>query len=639
MQKRIAIKNHLEEIRLINNRSITALIVMIMLVAILIIRLGYLQLFQNDMYSTLSKKNWLDLVPLEPTRGLIYDRHGELLAENIPIFSLDVIPYKIENLPKSLAEISKIIPLSDTDIAQFQKELKQHRRFDEIPLKFRLSEVEVAKFYENQYRFPGAIIKARLLRHYPLGENYSHVLGFVGRINTEDLKEIDQVNYSATNYIGKQGIEKFYEDDLHGTVGYEQAETDASGESVRILNKINPIPGKNIYLTIDSGLQMVAEQALAGFRGAIVAIEPSTGQILAMVSKPGFDPNLFVAGISSDEFRNLQQSLDRPLYNRAIRGLYPFASTIKPFLALQGLNTGVITLDYTISDPGWFKLKNSEHLFHDWRHHGHGMVSLHRAITCSCDTYFYELAYRLGIKRIDDILTQFGFGSATGIDLDEELSGNVASPEWKRRVKGASWYMGDTVNSGIGQGYMQATPLQLAVGIATMANRGIRMTPYLMLGEQEPGKDYAPQPPLQQESVQITDHGVWSAVINAMNSVVESPEGTAHLFGASPYTVAAKTGTAQVFSLPKRSMNEKAPSQSSIPERLRDHSLLIAFAPVDKPRIAIALIVENSSRALSAESHGPAIGIARKLLDYYLLPATTSPVKSVSKSNVPNSTI
>lgn len=625
MQKRIVIKNHIQEIRLINERSIVAFVVMLVLVALLIFRLGYLQLSKHELYTTLSQKNWLDLVPLEPTRGLIYDRHGILLAENIPVFSLDIIPFKIENLPKMLAEVSKIIPLSETDIAQFQKQLKQHRRFDEIPLKLRLTEAEVAKFYENQYRLPGALIRARLLRHYPLGGSFSHVLGYVGRINIEELNEIDPSNYSASNYIGKQGIEKFYEDELHGSVGYEQAENDASGEPVRILNQIKPEPGKNLYLTLDSRLQMVAEQALAGHRGAVVAIQPKTGQILAMVSEPGFDPNIFIDGISSNDYKTLQVSPDRPLYNRALRGLYPFASTIKPFVALQGLNSGVVSPEYTISDPGWFKLKNSSHVFHDWRHHGHGMVNLNRAITGSCDTYFWDLGLKLGIQRIDNILTSFGFGSATGVDLDDELAGNVASPAWKKKVKGVGWYEGDTIISVIGQGSMQTTPLQLASGVATIANRGQRFTPYLLLGEQEPGKPYTQPSSTPAPAVVLRDPNIWSTVINAMQNVVTSPEGTGYRLRHAPYSVAAKTGTAQVFHKKITGKERDEESEDHLPEKLRNHSLLIAFAPVEDPEIAIAVIVENSKLASS---------VARQVLDHYLLPNIKASTADDTRKNI-----
>ena len=613
MQKRITIKNHIQEIQLTTQRCIAASAIMFILIMILLIRLVYLQVAQHELYTTLSKKNWLDIIPLEPTRGLIYDRNGILLAENIPVFSLDIIPYKINNLTQTLAEISKIISLSDTEIAQFHKELKQHRRFDEIPLKLRLSEEEVARFYENQFRFPGTIIKARLIRHYPFGGSFSHVLGYVGRINIEELRDIDERNYLATNYIGKLGIEKFYEDELHGTVGYEQAENDVSGQPVRILNQIKPVPGKNLYLTLDSKLQMAAELALAGTRGAVVAIQPSTGQILALVSVPTFDPNLFVAGISNIDFQLLQKSPDRPLYNRALRGLYPFASPIKPFIALAALDSGTTNTTYTISDPGYYQLPNVSRRFYDWKRHGHGQqVNIIQAIVGSCDTYFFDLGHKMGIKRIDDILNRFGFGQLTGIDVDEELPGTVASPGWKRRAKGASWYEGDTLNSSIGQGYMQATPIQLAHGVATIANRGTRYIPHLLLAHQAPGKKAQPQASLTHDPVVLNNNENWSIVINAMQGVTSTPQGTAaYRFGKSlPYTVAGKTGTGQVYSIKHRDEHGVAEKQENLPEHLRDHSLFVAFAPVENPQIAIAVIVENNKLAVT---------VARKLLDYYFI--------------------
>jgi penicillin-binding protein 2 len=612
MQRRIAIKNHLAEIQLTTQRSIVALVVMIVLVILLIVRLGFLQLAKHDLYTTLSKKNWLDLVPIEPTRGLIYDRNGVLLADNIPVFSLDIIPDKITNLPQTLAYISKIIPLSDTEIAQFQKELKQKRRFDEIPLKLRLTEMQVARFSENQYRFPGVLIKARLMRNYPLHEMLSHILGYVARINLDELDDIDSANYSASNYIGKLGIEKFYETELHGTVGYEQAENDASGEPLRIIKRINPIPGKNLYLTIDSNLQMVAEQALAGLRGAVVVIQPSTGQILAIASEPSYDPNLFVAGISNADFQALQQSKDRPLYNRALRGLYPFGSTIKPFIALEGLDSDTIDTKTTIFDTGRYKIPGTDRILHDWWHQGHGTVNVYRAIVSSCDTFFWELAHKMGMKRIDDILNRFGFGQLTGIDIEEELPGVVPSPQWKRHAKGAGWYEGDTMNTVIGQGFLQVTPLQLAVGVATLANRGVRMTPHLLLSEQLPGKTSTPYQSKPLPPLTLNNKNNWEVVINGMQGVITSPQGTGALhFGKNvPYTVAAKTGTAQNFSIKHRNSRDEAASQESLPEQLRDHSLFMAFAPVDQPEIAIAVIIENSS--LSGT-------VARKILDYYLL--------------------
>jgi penicillin-binding protein 2 len=617
-QKRIPIKNHIEEIRLINRRVIVVLIMIALFIIVLLTRLYYLQSVKHDLYTTLSKKNWLDLVPIEPTRGLIYDRNGVLLADNVPVFSLDVIPYKVNNLHQALADIQEIIPLTDTELTQFHKELKEHRRFEEIPLKLRLTEADLARFAENQYRFPGLIIKARLIRYYPYGKSLTPVLGYVGRINLDDLKEIDIVNYSASNYIGKLGIEKFYEEELHGKVGYQQVENDASGETTRVLKQINPMPGEALYLTLDINLQLAAEQALQGHRGAIVAIQPSTGQVLAMVSSPSYDPNLFVAGISNKEYQALQNSPDKPLYNRALRGLYPLASTIKPYLALQGLETGTTTPDYTIYDPGWFRLKNSEHLFRD--HHAHGIVNLEKAIITSCDTYFYELSTRLGIDRMDDILDQFGFGETTGVDLNDELAGVVASPHWKEKNKGMSWYPGDTVNSAIGQGYMQATPLQLAVAVSTMANRGTRFSPYFLFAERQVGKPVTAEASVPLNAVKLSNPKNWETVINAMEGVIFSAQGTGYRFGKNvAYTVAAKTGTAQVFSIKRSEDDRKALDQNTLPERLRDHSLFIAFAPVDHPEIAIAVIAENTTLAPS---------VARKVLDYYLLKHSEKEIKN-----------
>lgn len=625
MQKRIPIKNHHKEIQLIARRSMQGLIIMLALILLLITRLVFLQVNRHDLYTTLSTKNWLDLVPVEPTRGLIYDRNGVMLAENIPVFSLDIIPFQTPNLEKTLNELRSIVSLSDEDLNQFRKQLKQHRHFDEIPLKLRLSEKEVAHFAENQHRFPGVLIKARLMRHYPFGTSFSHVIGYVGRINTEELNKIDPVNYSASHYIGKLGIEKFYEAELHGSVGYEQVENDASGKPLRVLQEIKGQPGKNIYLTLDSKLQFVIEKALHGHRGAVVAIQPATGQVLAMVSEPGYDPNLFVLGISQTDYQNLQASDDRPLFNRAIRGLYPMASTIKPYLALAGLETGTITPETMITDPGWMQLPNYSHRYHDSSPYGHGLVNLDRAIAASCDIYFYQLAIKLGIKRMDDFLSQFGFGALTGIDLNDELPGVVASPEWKLKMKGYHWYEGDTVNSGIGQGYMQATPLQLAFAIATLANHGQRFVPYLLLGEQTAGKDYKKTTSTELSPVNLHDNQYWHTVIAAMEDVINSPRGTARSFGRKHnYTIAAKTGTGQVIA--RRNPNQQD-NQANLPEKLRDHHSFIAFAPIDKPQIALAIITENSNAAIET---------ARIIFDYYL--GTSHVLKSITpKTQKPQS--
>lgn len=606
MQRRIPLKNHHREIQLTANRMMIALIVIFLLIFSLAARLYFLQVYKHDVYITLSTKNWLDLVPVEPTRGLIYDRNGVLLAENIPVFSLDVFPYQVNNFSKTLTALSKIVALSENDISQFKRQLKQHRRFDEIPLKLRLTEAEVARFAENAHRFPGVMIKARLMRHYPYGESFSHVIGYVGRINTQELNEIDQINYSASHYLGKTGIEKYYEKALHGSVGYQEVENDASGKPIRVLKEIKGTPGKNLYLSLDAGLQFAAERALVS-KGAVVVIQPETGQLLAMVSKPGYDPNLFVTGINQKDYLALQQSPDRPLYDRALRGLYPLASTIKPYLALQALDAGIITPEFTIVDQGTFQLHNDSHVFHDLTRHGHGKVNLNKAIYSSCNIYFYDLATKMGIRLMDNVLEQFGFGATTGIDLVGESPGILASPEWKLKAKGTHWYAGDTILTGIGQGYMQATPLQLATATATLANHGKRFRPYLLLGEQLASDHYQALAPVELPPIVLNDNRYWQTIIQSMQNVISERQGTGYHFGTNlNYSIAAKTGTAQAS---KRRNPEIHDNQDNLPEKLRDHHLFIAFAPVEKPKIAIAIITENSNTAIQA---------AREIFDYYL---------------------
>ncbi len=610
----IPFKNVNREVRLTARRSWIALLIILVLVSLLIGRLAYLQIYKNLLYTTLSTHNSMDVVPLEPTRGLIYDRNGILLADNIPVFSLDVVPNKTQHLSKEIAEVGKVINLSESDLGLFKKQLKQRRRFEEIPLKLRLSEVEVSHFAENQHRFPGFLIRGRLIRHYSYGGSFSHVLGYLGQINSEELNKVDLANYSASHYIGKLGIEKYFEDELHGKAGYQEVETDAHGFAVRVLKQIKPVPGRNFYLSIDSRLQLLAEKAMGGHRGALVAIEPDSGQILALVSMPGYDANLFVGGISTADFRQLQQLPDHPLYNRAVRGLYPLASTIKPYLALHAIDNDLIAPEDTIHDPGWFMLKNSEHVFRDM--HAHGTVNLSRALITSCDVYFYELGNKLGIRRIDDILHRFGYGEVTGVELEEEVRGVVSSPEWKRRVKKLPWYEGDTINSSIGQGNMQATPLQLAAAMSTLANRGKRSVPTLLFKQQEPEKPVELQAPILLDPIVLNDPDNWEVVIAAMQKVVDSPEGTARRFGAHRgYSIAAKTGTAQVHS--KKQDEDGVEDQEKLPEALRDHGLFIAFAPVDRPKIALALIIENDRLA--------AVPIAKTIIEAYLNKSSSQP--------------
>lgn len=607
MYKRTLLKNHHREIQLISRRTGLALLIIGLLLLFLISRLVYLQIIKNELYTTLSTQNAIDLIPDEPTRGLIFDRKGTLIAENIPVFSLDIIPNQVANLSKTLNDLKKIIVLNDSDLQQFYKQLKQHRRFEEIPLKLRLNEKEVAQFSEHQYRFPGVIVKGRLMRHYPYGESFAHVLGYVGRINAKELSEIDVINYSASHYIGKLGIEKYYEDELHGKVGYEEVETDASGQSIRSLKKTKGKPGSNLYLTIDTDLQLAAEKALLGHRGTIVAIEPNTGQVLAIVSQPSFDPNSFVVGISQHDYQELQLSEGKPLFDRALRGLYPLGSTIKPYIALQALQSGMTTPDFAISDNGLFTLPNSQHVFHDMKKQGHGRVNLAKAIAASCNIYFYQLALKMGIQQIDDVLTEFGFGQVTGIDLDGELPGTVSSPAWKKKTRGTRWYLGDTIISAIGQGDMQATPLQLAQAVATLSTRGKRVLPYLLLREEQPNQPTVIHDPIELDPIKLDDDLYWDTVIKAMQDVVTSPLGTAYRYfrDSRGYALAAKSGTAAVV---KRRIPNEEDKQENMPLKLRDHHIFVVFAPIENPQIALALITENSNNAINA---------ARIILDYF----------------------
>lgn len=589
-------KPHDEQLLLRKRLSILC-IFMFACIFILIIRLAWLQIYKKEVYATLAKQNSLDLVPIEPERGSIFDRNGVTLADNTPIFSLDFVVTRKMHWDLLIADIAKLIELSPNDIKQFYKQLKERSASHNniVTLKFHLTEKEIAILSENQFRFNGMQIHARLMRHYPYANRFAHVIGYVGRINPKELEEIDSVNYSASLTIGKNGIEQYYEDALHGTVGYEEVENDAGGHAIRFLKQIPAVRGDHLFLSIDSHLQWVAEQAMGDHRGAIVALNPQNGEVLAMVSTPSFDPNLFVTGISEKNYKALNTDIDKPLYNRALRGTYPFASTIKPYFALAGLLYRVITPEFSIVDRGWYQLKNSAHIFHGWNHHGLGSVNMARALFTSSDIYFYDLAVKLGIHRMGAILHLFGFGEPTGIDLEHEGSGIVASPEWKLKVSHTIWYPGDTVISGIGQGSMQATPLQLAQGVATLAMRGKRFLPTLLLKTQTPDLKFHDNPPTPLESIQGISDQAFDIVIQAMTAVVESPEGTGRRLKSKYYSVAAKTGTGQVFSA---SSHRDDTHQENLPERLRDHHILILFSPVDHPKIAMAIVTENSYATL-----------------------------------------
>lgn len=619
------IKNHQKEIKALHVRLKFVFGISILLIALLMGRLVQLQVFEHKNYRTQAVQNRLDLIPLPPTRGLIFDRKGELLAENIPVFSLQITPSMVSDLTQTIHELQKIVPINDDEIKIFNKQIKQHRRFDRIPLKLKLSPVEVAKLYVNLYQFPGVHIQARLIRYYPYGSTFAHVLGYVGRINEQEIQHINTSNYSATNFIGKIGVEKFYENQLHGLVGYQEVEVNAANRIIRTLQRVEPIAGKNIYLTIDAKLQEVAMSAMSDACGAVVAIDPNNGEILAMVSYPGYDPNPFVKGIDLQQYRELVHEPNRPLYDRALRGLYPFGSTIKPFVAIAGLEHHVINPTTKIFDPGWYKLPNNHHIYHDWWPGGHGWVDLYTAIVRSCDTYFFGLAHKMGIENLDSMLFSFGFGKKTNVDLYGELTGLVTSPDWKVKTKHVPWYPGDTLNSGIGQGFMLTTPLQLASATATLAMHGQGFQPHLLSKILSGGKSILYRPKAL-SPVQTSPEN-WQLVINAMHGVTVEPHGTGyHFFHNTPYTVAGKSGTAQVFTL----RHYRKWKESELPEKLRDNHLFIAFAPVESPKIAVAVVVEHSDQAKQ---------IAREVMDAYLLGIKTPQMLHSKILPIPATTI
>jgi len=572
----------------------------------LVLRLAYLQFSQYKRFATLSLQNQMSITPIAPTRGIIVDRNNVVLAENIPVYALEIVPEHVENLQHTLQQLKQLLPsITDDDIDHFNHIQKQTRRYIPIPFKLKLSQEEIAIFATHQYAFPGVRINAHLMRSYPLGEITSHVLGYVGRLNADEQKQVNNTNYRATNFIGKTGIERFYEDRLHGRVGYQHIETDVSGRTVRVLSKQTPVSGAKLTLTLDARLQTYIHHAMQGKEGAVAVIDVNDGSILALVSVPSYDPNLFVHGISHKDYQALVNSSEKPLYNRAIRGLYPPASTIKPFIALAGLEKEAVTEDTKIFDPGWYRLPGVSHTYRDWKRGGHGAMHLKRAITVSCDTYFYHLGNKLGISAIEDMLVRFGFGQLTHVDLKEEIPGLVPNPQWKRQTRGVSWYTGDTLITAIGQGSMLATPLQLANATASISQHGRRFRPHLLKQwayDQTQPKLFTP---LEEYPVHLKEDSSWNLIIDAMQAVVKNREGTGHRFGRNtPYSVAAKTGTAQVIAM---SQDEKKRFQT-VSAAFRDHSLFIAFAPVEKPEIAIAVLVEHDPIAST---------IARHVMDTY----------------------
>jgi penicillin-binding protein 2 len=583
--------------------------------AILFSRFFYLQVIEHNYYDTKAEDNRISIVPIQPNRGVILDRNGVVLARNYSAYTLEITPSKVDDLEGTIGDLAAIVDIQPKDRKRFQRMLEESKSLDSLPIRTRLTDEEAAKLAVQRYRFPGVEIKARLFRQYPLGEVASHLLGYIARINDLELERIETedlaANYRGADYIGKTGIEQSYERELHGTTGFEQVETDANGRGVRTLSRTAPVSGNNLTLTLDVRLQEVAEAAFGENRGALVAIEPSTGGVLAFVSKPGFDPNLFIDGIDAASWDALNNSPDLPLNNRALAGLYPPGSTFKPYMALAALELRKRTPSQTIFDPGYFIFGGNR--FRDDKAGGHGHVDMYRSIVESCDTYYYNLANDLGIDNIARFTGQFGFGAHTGIDIEGEATGVLPSPEWKirrfRTPEQQKWYAGETISVGIGQGYNAYTPLQLAQAVATLANNGVIYRPHIV--------GYVDNTRTQERSY-IGSQPVKTLALKPQNLEVirramvgANKEGTgARAFAGAKYTSAGKTGTAQVTALKQ---GEKY-DESTVTERLRDHALFIAYAPAEDPKIALAVVVENAG--FGARAAAP---IARQVLDFYLL--------------------
>jgi len=614
MSDHLQLKDHYNESRIFSHRVWFVFVVVFLLMGVLVYRYYELQITDYQDYATQSDRNRIQVQAIPPTRGLIYDRNGVLLADNRPSYTLTVVKERVDDLEETLTLLSSLLDVSDSDLERFQKNLAQRRRpFESILLRSELTEEEIARFSVNAFRLPGVEVEAQLVRYYPFGEAFAHSVGYVSRINAKELASFSEEQYESyrgTNAIGKIGIEKKYEQFLLGTVGYRNVETDARGRVLRELERFDPVPGQDLHLYLDAQVQTAAIEAMQGQRGAIVAVEVDTGGVIAIVSNPGFDPNLFVTGISSKDYRALNESKENPLFNRALQGAYEPGSTLKPMLGLAGLETGVITPATSINDIGYFQLPGVKRRFRDHISWGHGKaVDLKQAIIESCNTYFFNLANEMTISKIVPFGKQFGLGEKTGIDIPSERSGIWPSPEWKRKTRGLSWGLGDTLNVGIGQGDVLLTPAQLAVMTATMASRGRRPKLKVVQPTWQSDLLLMEQAIAQPKNiVQVKDEN-WDYVLNAMEQVVHNPKGTARSISKGlAYRMAAKTGTAQSISIGQ----DQKYNADELEERYRDDALIIAYAPADNPKIAISVIVEN-------KGHGGEIAapIARKVLDTY----------------------
>lgn len=612
MSKREQLKDDYLENRLIRRRLVLSAMITVVLLGLVLGRLFVLQVVEYEHFSTLSDSNRLRIKALPPTRGLIFDRNGVVMANNLPAYRLEIVHEQVGDLKATLQQLQSYIDYSEQDLKRFELASARRRPFESVPLRFNLADDEVARLAVNLHQFEGVEINARLTRNYPQGSHAVHALGYVGRIDEDDLNAVDGADYAGTTHIGKLGLEKFYEHELHGIVGVQHVEVNAKGRTLRVIDESPPVQGNNLHLTIDSRLQMVAEEAFQGKTGAAVAIDPNNGEILALVSMPVFDPNLFVNGISFDNYAALRDSSSRPLFNRALSGQYPPGSTTKPFYGLAGLESNITHKAHKTYCIGYYRLPNEERRYRDWKKAGHGPVDLNDAVVQSCDVYFYDLAYRMGIDRMSPFLEKFGFGTRTGVDSTGERDGLLPSREWKRRTEGMPWFPGETLITGIGQGALLVTPIQLANSTAAFSVRGQRYQPHLVKSvEKVSGNHMIDIASRVAGRYQILRENNWEHIHKSMVNVVHSLRGTA--FGISQgiqYQVAGKTGTAQVFEVAQDAEYD----EDTVADKLRDHALFISYAPAETPRIAVAVIVEHGGHGSSV-----AAPIARRIMDAYLL--------------------
>jgi penicillin-binding protein 2 len=626
------IKDHHSERRLFMARVALTSVVGFLLLGTVIARLVQLQVVHYEDFAAQSQGNRVRIEAVPPIRGLIFDRKGRVLAENLPAYQLELIPEQVQDLDDTLQRLAALQLIETEDIPRLVKLARSGPRFKPVTLRLRLSDEEIANFAIQRPRFPGVDFQPRLVRHYPYGEMVAHAVGYVGALSTDDLDRLDGSNYAGTAHTGKTGVESSYESSLHGDVGYRHIVSNALGRQIsadylELAGSLpadeSPGPGSNVYLSLDLDLQLAATRALQGHRGAAVAIDPWSGEILALVSAPTFDPDLFAVGMSTRQFADLQNDPDKPLFNRAIRGAYPPGSTIKPMLALAALETGATNLSRKVFCRGYYMLPNSTHRYRDWKPQGHGEMDIHDALAQSCDVYFYEISSDLGIDRIHYYLSQFGLGQPTGIDIAGEHPGLVPSREWKRNTfrnpADQRWFNGETVIVAIGQGYLLTTPVQLANAAAALATRGTRYEPHLVAAVEDAlTGERRLVSPRRLEDVRIDNAVNWDTVQGGMHDVMQSVRGTAFAVGRNaPYQMAGKSGTAQVFSVGQ----DEEYDAEEVAERLRDHALFIAFAPLDNPQIAVAVVVENG-----VSGSRVAAPIARAIMDQYLGYGSSAPL-------------